>query len=48
MKKIRIISITIVIVLLGAILSIYMNKPKSIAKSTELVTLDEDSTAINN
>ena len=44
MKKIRIISITIVIVLIGAIVDIYMNKLKPIDKNSVPVISNKDLT----
>jgi len=47
MKKIRMITITIIIVLVGVIATIYMNKPKLIDKSSASEVSDEESTSID-
>ena len=47
MKKIRIISITIVTVLIGVILSTYINKPKSIDNGTTPTISNEEYLAID-
>ena len=44
MKKIKLICITIVVVLIGIILVVYMNKPKAIDKSTVSAVPDKDLT----
>jgi len=47
MKKIRILSITIVVILIGVIASTYIHKPKSIDNKTEPVISNEEHASVD-